>query len=79
MRLSWRRSLRIFHHLGNVLTCGESAEGEEGAGQPHPHPGDLPEGAGGGAEKLRGVRDCRGAPIAIGALQEEREDCRCPY
>jgi hypothetical protein len=29
----------------NVVTMGESAEGEDGAGWPHPHPGDLLEGA----------------------------------
>jgi hypothetical protein len=34
--------------LDNVLTRGESEEGEEVAGWPHPRPGDLQEGVGGG-------------------------------
>jgi hypothetical protein len=34
--------------LDNVLTVGESAEREEGAGCPHPHPGGLQEGSGRG-------------------------------
>ncbi len=36
--------------LDNVLNVGEYAGGEERAGKPHPHPGGLLEGAGGGAK-----------------------------
>jgi hypothetical protein len=36
--------------LDNVLNVGEKAGGEERAGRPHPHPGGLLEGAGGGAK-----------------------------
>jgi hypothetical protein len=36
--------------LDKVLTVSESAGGEERAGRPHPHPGGLLEGAGGGAK-----------------------------
>jgi hypothetical protein len=43
--------------LDNVLTTGESEEGEEVAGWPHPGPGDLQEGVGeGGCEKSHGAR-----------------------
>ncbi len=42
--------------LDNVLTVGESAEGEEGAGWPHPHPRDLLEGAGGVCEKFHSTQ-----------------------
>jgi hypothetical protein len=36
--------------LDNVLKVGEYTGGEERAGRPHPHPGGLLEGAGGGAK-----------------------------
>jgi hypothetical protein len=42
-----RRFLTI---LDNVLNVGEYTGGEERAGKPHPHPGGLLEGAGGGAK-----------------------------
>jgi hypothetical protein len=41
----------FFTHLDNVLTVGESAEGEERAVLSHPHSGGLREGSGGGCEK----------------------------
>ncbi len=34
--------------MDNVLTVDEMARGEERAGGPHPHPGSLLEGVGGG-------------------------------
>ncbi len=44
----------FFTILDNVLIIGESARGEERADLPHPHPGGLREGSGGGCEKKRG-------------------------
>ncbi len=41
----------FFTILDNVRTGGVSAEVEERAARPNPHPGDLLEGAGGGWEK----------------------------
>ncbi len=41
----------FFTILDNILTVGESAEGEERAVWAHPHPGGLLEGSGGGREK----------------------------
>ncbi len=51
----------FFTTLDNVLTFGESVYGEEGAGWPYPHPGNLPEGAGGKGGDT---------PAAIRALRE---------
>jgi hypothetical protein len=42
--------------LDNVLTVVESAGCEEQAGQPHPHPGGLQEGAGGDAKKVTAAK-----------------------
>ncbi len=42
---------RFLTILDNVLNVDEQAGGEERAGRPHPHPGGLLEGAGGGAKK----------------------------
>ncbi len=41
--------------LDNILTVGELAKGEEGAGRLHPHLGDLLEGAEGTGKKLHGA------------------------
>ncbi len=41
----------FFTILNKVLTVGESVGGEEQAAQPHPHPGGLLEGLGGGCER----------------------------
>ncbi len=41
----------FFTILDNVLIIGESAGGEERDVRPHPHPGGLREGSGGGCEK----------------------------
>jgi hypothetical protein len=51
--------------LDNVLTMGESAQGEEGADQPHPHPGSLLEEMGCGDEKSRDSRLCRGVSAVV--------------
>ncbi len=69
--------LAFFTILDNVLTVSESAEGEEGAGRLHPHPGDPLEGAGGGER----VRNCRVAEIAEALQQQQQvhENCRQPY
>lgn len=37
--------------LDNILAICDSAGGEEWTSEPHPHPGSLPEGAGGGVKK----------------------------
>ncbi len=55
-RLNVQGDRSNFHHgffiiLDNVLTVSESIEGEERAGQPHPHPGGFLKGAGEGCEK----------------------------
>jgi hypothetical protein len=47
VRSNFRRG--FFTILDNVLTVGESAEGEERAVCSHPHSGGLREGSGGGA------------------------------
>jgi hypothetical protein len=60
--------------LDNVLKLSELAGGEEQAGWPHPHPGDLLEGAGGTCEKSHGSRLCHGAPAVIPALREVHEE-----
>jgi hypothetical protein len=38
--------------LGNVLTVGKTASGEECSSWPHPQPGGRLEGVGGGKEKM---------------------------
>jgi hypothetical protein len=43
---------RFLAILDKVLTVGESSEGEEQAGWPHPHPGNFLEGTGEGFERL---------------------------
>ncbi len=60
----------FFTTLDNILTFGESEKGKEGVGQRHPHPEDLPEGAGRGGEKLHGGRDRQGAPAACQHYQK---------
>jgi hypothetical protein len=37
--------------LDNILAICDSAGGEEWTSEPHPHPGSLPEGEGGGVKK----------------------------
>ncbi len=53
--------LRLLMILVKVLTVGDWAECEEGAGQPHPHPGVL-QGVGEACEKSLGGRLCRVVP-----------------
>ncbi len=60
----------FFTILDNVLIIGESARGEQRADLPHPHPGGLREGSGGGCEKKRGGGLRRGAPVVIRARQK---------
>jgi hypothetical protein len=62
-----------FTILDNVLTVIESAGGEEQACRPHPHPGGLLEGAGGGG----GLH--QGTPALIRAVREVREDSWQPH
>ncbi len=69
---------RFLTILDNVLTVGELAGGEDRFGQPHPHPGDLLEGAGVGGS------NCTAAEIAKTLrrqyeLRKVREDCWRPY
>jgi hypothetical protein len=49
VRSDFRRGFSTL--LDNVLTVGESAEGEERAVLSHPHSGGLREGSGGACEK----------------------------
>ncbi len=49
VRSEFRRG--FFAILDNVLIIGESAGGKERDVRPHPHPGGLQEGSGGGCEK----------------------------
>jgi hypothetical protein len=42
----------FFTILDNVLITGESARGEEIAARPHPYPGGLQEGSGGGVQEI---------------------------
>jgi hypothetical protein len=51
--------------IDNILTMGESAQGEEGADQPHPHPGSLLEEMGCGDEKSRDSRLCQGVSAVV--------------
>ncbi len=69
----------LFTILDDVFTVGESARGEERAGQPHLHPGGLLEGVGGGCEKKSGGVLRRGAPSVIRALREECHDRQLPH
>jgi hypothetical protein len=69
VRSDFRRG--FFTILDNVLIIGELARGEERADLPHPHPGGLREGSGGGCEKKRGGGGLRqGAPVVIRARQK---------
>ncbi len=45
-------------------------KGEEGAGRPHPHQGDLQEGVGGGHQNSEGGRLRHGLQALDGALQK---------
>jgi hypothetical protein len=74
VRSKFRRG--FFASLDNVLIIGESAGGEERDVQPHPHPGGLREGSGGGCEKKRNGGLCRGAPAVIRVLRKAYRDRR---
>jgi hypothetical protein len=61
-RCLWLQLLWFFDHFGQCSHCSESAEGEERDRWPHPHPGDLQEGAGGWCDKSHGGGHRRGIP-----------------
>ncbi len=59
-----------FTILDNILIVGKLDGGEEQAGRPHPYPGGLLDGGGGGFEKKCGGGHCQGATVVIQMLRE---------